>query len=112
MIGGLIVGCLVAALAVFGLICGAQMIVELCFPLRQLAVTVEVRTREDAEILDMLLREARNSLMGRRHRRVGVLLSANLCENEQIPQDVLQLLKQYGADCYLVEGDSSASDEL
>ena len=111
MVGMLVIGGLVAVLAVFGLICVAHMIVEACFPLRQLMITVEVRTRQDAEILEMLLREARNTALGRYAKRLGVLLSADLCAGDEIPQGILQVLKQYGAECYLVEPENTVFSE-
>ena len=94
---------LVAVFSVFGLVSAAQMIVEACFPLRQLTVMVELRTREDVEVLEMLLQEARGAFVRRRSAKVGVLLNGALCPDGEIPKDVAELLKRYGAECYVVE---------
>ena len=97
----------VAVLAAFGLACGIQMIVEACFPLQQIVASVEIQTEADAELLELLLQEARNGWIRRKSSRVGVLLSESLLKNGEIPDEILKLLKKYDADCYLI---SSSAD--
>ena len=103
MIWSILFGVTVAVFAVFGFACAVQMILEACFPCRQLMVTVEIKTPKDADLLEMLLHEAQSAFFGKRSGRVGVLMSESLFENGEIPIDVLKILKKYGADCYLVE---------
>ena len=95
----------VAVLAAFGLACGIRMIVEACFPLPQILVVTEIKTEADVELLELLLREAQNCFVRRNSSRVGVLLSEKLCKNGEIPEDILKLLKKYGAECYLTLAD-------
>ena len=96
-------GIAVAVLAVFGFTCAVQMIVEACFPMKQIVTMVQIQTPQDVEMLEMLLREAQMSFFQRRSARQGVLLSEALCENGQISEDVLRILKKYNADCYIIE---------
>ena len=55
MVWSLIFGVAVAVFAVFGFACAVQMIVDACFPFRQIMTAVEIKTEEDAELLEMLL---------------------------------------------------------
>ena len=103
MLWNLIFGCLLAVFGVFGFVCAVQMILEVCFPVRQMLTAVELRTPQDAELLEMLLKESKTSYFRRPSGRVCVLMSDALCEKGQLPTDVLKLLKKYGADCYIVE---------
>ena len=103
MFWNLFFGIGLSVFAVFGFACAVQMIVDACFPLRQIMTVVEVKTAEDAEMLDMLLGEARLGFFQRRASRQAVLLSETLCEKGQISHDVLEILKKHGADCYIIE---------
>ena len=98
---------LVAVLAAFGLACAIQLIVESCFPLQQILVMTEIKTRADTELLELLLREAKTCFIRRNSSRVGVLLSDRLCENGEIPEEILKLLKKYDAECYLTSDDEN-----
>lgn len=98
----LVVG-FVSVFFVFGVACAVQMIVEACFPFRQLVTVVEIKTREEAQLLEMLLKEAKLSFLQKKSQRLGVHLSEGLCENETVPDEILQILKKYGAECYIVE---------
>ena len=98
----------VALFAVFGFYCAARFFFELLFAPSQLAVAVEVREREDAEMLDMLLREARGSFLRRGRARLVVLLSYDLMDGsvgigEELLPHYKELLEQFDADCYLIE---------
>ena len=98
----LIVG-FVSIFFVFGVACAVQMIVEACFPLRQLVTVVEIQTRDDEKMLELLLKEVRVSFLQKKSQRLGVHLSENLCENGTVSNEILQILKKYGAECYIVE---------
>ncbi len=103
MVWNLLLGVAVAVFSVFGVACAVQMIVEACFPIRQIVTVVEIRTPKDLELLETLLREARLGFFQKRSARVGVHLSESLCENGEISEDVLKILRKHRADCYLVE---------
>ena len=53
--------CAVALFAVFGFFCAVRVVADLLFPSKRISVAVEVWTREDAEALDMMLREAKST---------------------------------------------------
>ena len=103
MFWSLFFGISLAVFAVFGFACATQMILDACFPLRQIGTAVEINTAEDAELLEMLLQEAKKGFLRGRSPRRAVLLSEALCENGEIPLNILKILKKHGADCYLIE---------
>ena len=78
-------GVLTAAFAVFGLVCAIQLLVERMFPLEQLRMAVELHGNEDAEDLELLLREARSASCLRRGGRLVVLLPEELTDPELQP---------------------------
>ncbi len=98
----------VALFAVFGFYCVIRLFCELLFAPSQLAVAVEVREREDAEMLDMLLQDARGAFLRRGHARLVVLLSYELMDGtvgigEELLPHYKELLEQFDAECYLIE---------
>ena len=103
MFWSLFFGIMLAVFAVFGFACAVQMIVDACFPLRQIMTVAEIKTAGDLELLEMLLRETKTGFFQWRAARQAVLLSASLCENGTISDDVLRILRKYGADCYIIE---------
>ena len=102
MIAECLIVAAVAAFAVFGLICAVKMLVDFWFPLKQVAVTVEVQTKEDADVLEMLMNEARSAFFRKGGTRLVVLLAEELTEDGEIPEAVVVILERYGAECYLV----------
>ena len=103
MVWNLLLGVAVAVFSVFGVACAVQMLVEACFPLRQIVTVVEIRTPQDRELLETLLREAKSGFFQKRSARLGVHLSESLCEDGRISEDILKILRKYHADCYLAE---------
>ena len=89
--------------AVFGFACAVQMILDACFPLRQIMTVVEIKTAEDVALLESLFQETKNGFLRGRSPRRAVLFSERLCVNGEISLDVLRILKKYGADCYIIE---------
>lgn len=98
----------IAVFAVFGFLCAVHMLAELFFAPTQLSVAVEVRVSEDAEMLDMLLREAASSSLRRGRARLVVLLSADLMdgtvgEDEELLPNYQEIIDRWGAECYLID---------
>lgn len=98
----------IALFAVFGFYCAVRAFCELLFAPSQLSVAIEVREREDAEMLDMLLREARGSFLRRGHARLVVLLSYELMDGtvgigEELLPAYRELIDSFDAECYLIE---------
>ena len=99
--------CAVALFAVFGFYCAVRVMADLLFPNKRISVAVEVWTREDAEALDMMLREAAACSM-QRGARLVVLLSVELMDGtvgvgEELLDYYAELLDRFGAECYLIE---------
>ena len=103
MFWNLFFGIMGVAFALFGLVCAIELIVEACFPDRRIFTVVEIRSPEDAEVLDLLLAEAKRTSMRSVSSRVGVLMSENVLCDGEVPPKMLEILDRYGAECYLCE---------
>ena len=73
-----------------------------------LTVAIEIRTREDADMLDMLLHEAGSAFSRPRAARTVVLISTALMDGtvgfgEELLEHYENLLDRYGAECYLIQ---------
>lgn len=98
----MVFGVVTAVFAVFGLVCAARMLADCLFPVRQLVVAVEIRGQEDADMLDMLLYEARSASFRTGGTRLVVLLPGELAPGDEIPEELETVLKRYHAECYLI----------
>lgn len=97
-----------ALFAVFGFWCALHMFAECLFASEQIAVAIEIREKKDAEMLDMLLHEARSAFLRKGKARIVVLLSSDLMdgtvgEGEALSGAYQDLLDFYGAECYLID---------
>lgn len=98
-----------ALFAVFGFYCAMQLITEWFFIPENLAVAVEIRNKEDADMLEMLLHEARSASFRKGHTRLVVLLSTDLLDGTvgsadgTLGERYLSLLEEYGAECLLID---------
>ena len=100
----------VAIFAVYGIACAARTLTEWIFPQKNLAMAVQIRTLEDAQDMDLLLYEARASVMRRGRSKLIVLISSSLMtgtvgEDDTLFDEYETMIERYGADCYLVEMD-------
>ena len=100
-----------AALAVFGFYCLVKLINEWMLEPSAVSVAVTVYDQAAADNLDLLLREAEQSLRRRKHKRIVVLFSSQLMQGgvgygELLRPDVEALVRRYEADCYVVEPSS------
>lgn len=98
----------VALFSVFGFICAVSAFVEGIFTPRQLTVALRIFREEDAEELDLLLREAYCSSLRHRPARVVVLFSSSLLNGTvgsggELNPEVTALLDEYGAEGYLID---------
>jgi len=103
MFWGLFFGVMGVAFALFGLVSAVELIVEACYPERRIFAVVEIRDEKDAEVLDLLLAEAKRTSVRPSSARVGVLLSERLLHKGEIPKEMLDIMERYGAECYLCE---------
>lgn len=106
--GRILVEISVALFAVFGFCCALKTFLELILAPRQIAVAVEVRNKRDADMLDMLLHEARSAFFQRGRTRLVVLVSAHLMDGtvgvgDELLEAYADLIDSFGAECYLVE---------
>lgn len=104
----LIVEIAVAIFAVFGFYCALRWVADLLFLPKQPALAIEIREKEDADMLNVLLHEAYSAFLHRRQVRIVVLISSALMngvlgEGEELYDSYAALLERYGADCYLVD---------
>ena len=98
----------VALFATFGFICAVKMLLELFLLPQQISVAIEIRKKEDADMLDMLLHEARSAFLKKGHARLIVLLSTDLMdgtvgEGEMLFDEFADLIDSFGAECYLID---------
>ena len=95
-------------LAVFGAFSAVVLLCEWLFSSQQVVVAVELRTREDAASLALLLDEAEHTALRRGRRRIVVLVSQNLMDGTlgigtELHESVMEMIDGYDADCYLIE---------
>ena len=93
----------VSMLAVFGLWCAVKFPIEAFFSSGRVVAAIELRNQKDAELLDVLLHEARSAFFRKGMRRIVVLIDASLLDGvigtDGVPsRQVLELLAYYGAE--------------
>ena len=98
----------VALLAGYGFYCALRAFANLLGVPRQLMVAIEVQTKEDADMLDVLLHEAYSAFFQKKRARVVVLFSQTLMDGtighgEDLFDKYSDLLDVYGAECYLID---------
>ena len=108
MFFGLFWNILVLSLSVFGAYCAIKTFSEALFSSDRITVALELREPQDAEDMDMLLREAQSVSVRRGRARVVVLISTELMdgtlgEGEELYDGYMELLDRYGAECYLID---------
>lgn len=100
----------VALLAAFGFCCALQTVLDRIFQPRNLSLAVEIRGREDADMLDMLLHEASSASFCLGRRRITVLISHELMDGTvgfggRLLEEYQELLDAHGAVWYLFDPD-------
>ena len=98
----------VAMLAAFGFICAAKMLLELFLMPQQISVAIEIRDKKDADMLDMLLHEARSAFLRKGRAKLVVLLASDLMdgtvgEGDTLHDEYAELIDRFGAECYLID---------
>ncbi|MBO5757345.1 MAG: hypothetical protein J6S28_06590 [Clostridia bacterium] len=93
----------VSMLAVFGLWCAVKFPMEAFFSSGRVVAAIELKNKEDAELLDVLLHEARSAFFRKGMRRIVVLIHEPLLHGvigrDGVPNEqILELLAYYGAD--------------
>ena len=96
------------SLAIFGAFSAMIVCCEWLFASRQIVVAVELRTKEDASSLDLLLEEAEQTALRRGSAHTVVLISQSLMDGtlgigSELCESVIELIDRYEADCYLIE---------
>ena len=96
------------ALAVFGAFSAITTLCEWLFASQQVVIAVELRTREDAIVLENLLEEAEHTALRRGGTRTVVLISQSLMDGTigigtELYESATELIDRYDADCYLIE---------
>lgn len=98
----------IALMAAFGFCCALRTVLDWIFPLRTLSLAVEIRTREDADMLDMLLHEARSASFCPTLGRITVLFDVSLMDGTVGFGDVLleeyrEQIERFAARWYAVD---------
>ena len=93
----------VSMLAVFGLWCAIKFPMEALCASGRVVAAIELKNQKDAELLDVLLHEARSAFFRKGMRRIVVLIDAPLLYGvigtEGVPSEqILELLAYYGAE--------------
>ncbi len=110
MLSRLILQVGVALLSVFGFCCMLQMILDVVFTSKHYWITVKVKDKKDADMLDMLLHEAASAFFRKRGERTVVLISSALFDDGTVgsADGVLYdryaaLIDRYAAECYVMD---------
>lgn len=91
---------IVALFAVFGAYTAIRTLAEAIFRSKNILVALEIKSNEDANDIDFLLREARHSFTVRGARgRVVVLLSSRFEHNEA----VREIIEKERAECIIID---------
>ena len=101
-------GIAVALFAVIGLWSSLSIVLELVFPCEQVTLAVKVQNKQDADMLDMLLHEARSAFLRRGRTRLVVLISSSLMDGtvgvgEELYAPYAETIDAFGAECYLID---------
>ena len=112
MLGFLILEIGIACLTVFGFCCLLQLLFDCFYAAKHFYITVEIREERDADMLDMLLHEARSAFFRKRRMKTLVLISSHLFEKEIVGtrdgvlyDPYADLLEEYAAECYIMDWD-------
>lgn len=98
----------IALMAAFGFCCALRTVLDWILPLRHLSLAVEIRTREDADMLDMLLHEARSASFCPAGGRITVLFDLSLMDGtvgfgDVLLEDYREQIECFGARWYAVD---------
>ena len=105
---GLITQIGAAMLAVFGFCCALKLLLDLLFASDRISIAIEIMEKKDADMMDMLLREAQAFAIGKGRMRLVVLISSALMDGTvglgtTLDEDFALLIDRYGAECYLID---------
>ena len=94
--------------SVFGFSCAVWMLADRGTAPNNQALAVLIMNQNDADLLDLLLEDARCSFFAKRARSPVVLISSDLMDGTVGIDGTLfekyeQILDRYGADCYVIE---------
>ena len=108
MIFDLILEITVALFAVLGFYAALRIVADLFWAPRQLRIAIDIQTEKDADMLDMLLHEARSAFLRKGRAKLVVLLASDLMdgtvgEGDTLHDEYAELIDSFGAECYLVE---------
>lgn len=101
---------MVACFSVFGFYCALQMLMDRIFSVQRFWVTVKIKDASDADVLDMLLHEAKSAFFRKTNARTVVLISSTLFEDGTMgsADGVLydhyaDLIEHFDAECYIMD---------
>ena len=94
--------------SVFGFSCAVWMLADWGTAPNNQALAVLIMNQNDADLLDLLLEDARHSFFTKCSKSPVVLISSELMNGTVGFDDVLfekyeQILDRYGAECYVIE---------
>ena len=88
-----------ALFAVFGLYSAVRLMAQKLFGSDKIFLCVEIKSREDAENADILVREALSAFLVTSSCRVAILVPQALADNE----DIRRVVDIYGVERYVVD---------
>lgn len=95
-------------LAVFGFCCAVRLLSEWLFGSDRITVAIQIKDEKDADMLELLLHEARSAFFKKSALCPVVLVSVELMDGtlgvgEELYEEYAALLQHYGAECYLID---------
>ena len=101
---------MVACFAVFGFFCTLQMLLDRIFSVQAFWITIKIKDANDADMLDMLLHEAKSAFFRKTNAKTVVLVSSALFESGTVGSVdgtlydcYAELIERYGAECYIMD---------
>ena len=94
--------------AVFGFCCAVWLACDWLFSSKRISVAVEIKNEKDADMLDMLLHEARSAFFKKQSVRPVVLVASELMNGvmgmgDELYERYAEVLDRFGAECYVID---------
>ncbi len=95
----IVIEILIAFFAMLGLYGSIRWIIQRLFGSRNILIAIEILTQRDAELAEVLIRDALSQYLFLPSGRIFVLTVPEICEHP----DLCGALERYGVSCYVIQ---------